>query len=98
MSFQTFIFVSLVSFQDTGISFILYFLLWATANNSVSKNALFSLNFGKMLVATFLFIALNPHCASFTPVGRIIDGFSDYIVGISVYIGMGIGFGKGCVK
>jgi phosphatidylglycerophosphate synthase len=32
-----------------------------------------------------------------TPVGRIIDGFSDYIVGISVYIGMGIGFGKGLI-
>jgi phosphatidylglycerophosphate synthase len=29
-----------------------------------------------------------------TPVGRIIDGLADYIVGISVYIGMGIGFGK----
>ena len=29
-----------------------------------------------------------------TPVGRIIDGFADYLVGISVYIGMGIGFEK----
>lgn len=33
-----------------------------------------------------------------TPVGRIIDGVSDYIVGISVYIGMGIGFGKGLIN
>jgi len=33
-----------------------------------------------------------------TAVGRIIDGFSDYIVGISVYIGMGIGFGKGWIN
>jgi len=32
-----------------------------------------------------------------TAVGRIIDGFSDYIVGISIYIGMGIGFGKGLI-
>jgi len=32
-----------------------------------------------------------------TPVGRIIDGLSDYIVGILVYIGMGIGFGKGLI-
>ena len=32
-----------------------------------------------------------------TPVGRIVDGFADYIVGISVYIGLGIGFGKGLV-
>ena len=32
-----------------------------------------------------------------TPVGRIIDGVSDYIVGTSVYIGMGIGFGKGLI-
>jgi len=31
------------------------------------------------------------------PVGRIIDGLSDYIVGILVYIGMGIGFGKGLI-
>ncbi len=30
-------------------------------------------------------------------VGRIIDGFSDYIVGITIYIGMGIGFGKGLI-
>lgn len=33
-----------------------------------------------------------------TPVGRIIDGFADYVVGISVYIGLGIGFGKGMVS
>ncbi len=33
-----------------------------------------------------------------TPVGKIIDGFSDYIVGISVYVGMGIGFGKGLIN
>ncbi len=33
-----------------------------------------------------------------TAVGRIIDGVSDYIVGISVYIGMGIGFGKGLIN
>jgi len=33
-----------------------------------------------------------------TPVGRIIDGFADYIVGISVYIGLGIGFTKGIVN
>lgn len=33
-----------------------------------------------------------------TPVGRIIDGFADYIVGISVYIGLGIGFSKGMVS
>jgi len=33
-----------------------------------------------------------------TAVGRIIDGFSDYIVGISVYIGMGIGFSKGFIE
>jgi len=32
-----------------------------------------------------------------TAVGRIIDGVSDYIVGTSVYIGMGIGFGKGLI-
>ncbi len=33
-----------------------------------------------------------------TAVGRIIDGVSDYIVGTSVYIGMGIGFGKGLIN
>ncbi|KQC06235.1 MAG: hypothetical protein APR54_07475 [Candidatus Cloacimonas sp. SDB] len=33
-----------------------------------------------------------------TPVGRIIDGFADYIVGIAVYVGMGIGFDKGMVN
>jgi len=33
-----------------------------------------------------------------TPVGRIVDGFADYIVGISVYIGLGIGFPKGYVN
>lgn len=33
-----------------------------------------------------------------TPVGRIVDGFADYIVGISVYIGLGIGFSKGFVQ
>lgn len=33
-----------------------------------------------------------------TAVGRIIDGFADYIVGISVYVGMGIGFEKGLVN
>ncbi|MBN1327069.1 MAG: CDP-alcohol phosphatidyltransferase family protein [Candidatus Cloacimonetes bacterium] len=33
-----------------------------------------------------------------TPVGRIIDGFADYIVGISVYIGLAIGFSKGIVN
>ncbi|MDP8203425.1 MAG: CDP-alcohol phosphatidyltransferase family protein [Candidatus Tenebribacter mawsonii] len=32
-----------------------------------------------------------------TAVGRIIDGVSDYIVGTTVYIGMGIGFGKGYI-
>jgi phosphatidylglycerophosphate synthase len=32
-----------------------------------------------------------------TPIGRIVDGFADYIVGISVYIGMGIGFSKGLI-
>ncbi|MDO9576719.1 MAG: CDP-alcohol phosphatidyltransferase family protein [Candidatus Cloacimonadales bacterium] len=32
-----------------------------------------------------------------TPVGRIVDGFADYIVGIVVYIGLGIGFSKGLV-
>ena len=33
-----------------------------------------------------------------TPVGRIVDGFADYIVGIVVYIGLGIGFSKGLVQ
>jgi len=33
-----------------------------------------------------------------TAVGRIIDGFADYLVGISVYIGMGVGFSKGFVN
>lgn len=33
-----------------------------------------------------------------TAVGRIIDGVSDYIVGTSIYIGMGIGFGKGLIN
>ena len=33
-----------------------------------------------------------------TAVGRIIDGFADYLVGISVYIGMGIGFEKGLIN
>ena len=33
-----------------------------------------------------------------TVVGRIIDGVADYIVGISVYIGMGIGFEKGLIN
>jgi hypothetical protein len=33
-----------------------------------------------------------------TAVGRIIDGFADYIVGISVYVGMGIGFEKGLIN
>lgn len=32
-----------------------------------------------------------------TPVGRIIDGFADYIVGVAVYIGLGIGFEAGNV-
>ena len=32
-----------------------------------------------------------------TPIGRIVDGFADYVVGISVYIGLGIGFSKGLV-
>jgi phosphatidylglycerophosphate synthase len=32
-----------------------------------------------------------------TPVGRIIDGFADYTIGIFVYIGMGIGLDKGIV-
>ncbi|HPR17208.1 MAG TPA: CDP-alcohol phosphatidyltransferase family protein [Candidatus Cloacimonadota bacterium] len=32
-----------------------------------------------------------------TPVGRIIDGFADYVVGVAVYAGMGIGFSKGLV-
>lgn len=33
-----------------------------------------------------------------TAVGRIIDGFADYIVGVAVYIGLGIGFSKGIVN
>ncbi|MBC8384591.1 MAG: CDP-alcohol phosphatidyltransferase family protein [Candidatus Cloacimonetes bacterium] len=33
-----------------------------------------------------------------TAVGRIIDGFADYIVGIAVYLGLGIGFNKGFVE
>jgi phosphatidylglycerophosphate synthase len=33
-----------------------------------------------------------------TLAGRIIDGFADYLVGISVYIGMGIGFAKGIIN
>lgn len=33
-----------------------------------------------------------------TPVGRIIDGFADYIVGVAVYVGLGIGFDKGIVN
>ncbi len=33
-----------------------------------------------------------------TPVGRIVDGFADYIVGISVYVGLAIGFSKGIVS
>ncbi len=33
-----------------------------------------------------------------TAVGRIIDGFADYIVAISVYVGMGIGFEKGLIN
>ncbi len=33
-----------------------------------------------------------------TAVGRIIDGFADYIVGIAVYVGLGIGFSKGLVQ
>ena len=33
-----------------------------------------------------------------TVVGRIIDGFADYMVAISVYVGMGIGFEKGLVN
>lgn len=33
-----------------------------------------------------------------TAVGRIIDGVADYIVGIAVYIGLGIGFSKGIVS
>ncbi|MBL7149584.1 MAG: CDP-alcohol phosphatidyltransferase family protein [Candidatus Cloacimonetes bacterium] len=33
-----------------------------------------------------------------TAVGRIIDGVADYLVGISVYIGMGIGFDKGLIN
>lgn len=32
-----------------------------------------------------------------TPVGRIVDGFADYSVGILVYIGIGIGLDKGIV-
>jgi len=33
-----------------------------------------------------------------TLAGRIIDGFADYLVGISVYVGMGIGFEKGFIN
>ena len=33
-----------------------------------------------------------------TAVGRIIDGFADYIVAISVYVGMAIGFEKGVIN
>ena len=33
-----------------------------------------------------------------TAVGRIVDGFADYLVGISVYVGMGIGFDKGLIN
>ena len=33
-----------------------------------------------------------------TAVGRIIDGVADYLVGISVYVGMGIGFEKGLIN
>ena len=33
-----------------------------------------------------------------TPVGRIVDGFADYVVGVSVYIGLAIGFSKGIVS
>jgi len=33
-----------------------------------------------------------------TAIGRIIDGFADYIVVISVYVGMGIGFEKGLIN
>ncbi|MFC1898340.1 CDP-alcohol phosphatidyltransferase family protein [Candidatus Cloacimonadota bacterium] len=33
-----------------------------------------------------------------TPVGRIVDGFADYIVGVSVYVGLAIGFSKGIVS
>jgi phosphatidylglycerophosphate synthase len=33
-----------------------------------------------------------------TPVGRIIDGFADYLVSIAVYVGLGIGFDKGLVN
>ena len=32
-----------------------------------------------------------------TPVGRIIDGFADYSIGILIYIGMGMGLDKGIV-
>ncbi len=32
-----------------------------------------------------------------TAVGRIIDGFADYFVGVVVYVGMGIGFDKGII-
>ncbi|MCF7794567.1 MAG: CDP-alcohol phosphatidyltransferase family protein [Candidatus Cloacimonetes bacterium] len=33
-----------------------------------------------------------------TAVGRIIDGTADYIVGVAVYVGLGIGFSKGIVN
>ncbi len=33
-----------------------------------------------------------------TAIGRIIDGFADYIVAISAYVGMGIGFEKGLIS
>lgn len=33
-----------------------------------------------------------------TAVGRIIDGVADYIVGVAVYVGLGIGFSKGIVS
>ena len=33
-----------------------------------------------------------------TAVGRIVDGVADYIVAISVYVGMGIGFEKGLIN
>jgi len=60
-----------------------------------------------VIAGSFYFFSLVLDCVdgmiarlknSGTPVGRIIDGFSDYIVGISVYIGMGIGFGKGLIN
>jgi phosphatidylglycerophosphate synthase len=60
-----------------------------------------------MIAGGILFLALILDCVdgmlarlkkNGTAIGRVIDGFSDYVVQVAVYLGMAIGFGKGFIN